>query len=458
MRWPPNNDRAGVDVNITIIGTGYVGLVTGACLAEVGNNVACVDSDRGKIQALEAGIIPIHEPGLEALVQRNVGENRLRFVTSLEDALEERDVFMIAVGTPPNEDGSAELGAVLAVADALGECISSPCVVVTKSTVPVGTTEKVDARIRAALAGRGLDFAVDVVSNPEFLKEGDAVADFMRPERVIVGSESARALQIMKELYAPLTRSHERLIAMTVRDAEFTKYAANAMLATRISFMNELAAVCEKVGVDIENVRVGIGSDRRIGYQFIYPGCGYGGSCFPKDVKALIRTAIDHGVEPQLLQAVDRRNSVQKRVLFEKIRERFSPNLDGFVFGVWGLAFKPGTDDMREAPVIPLLESLIEAGARVRAYDPVAHDMARRVLPSEWFASGRIELAEHQYDALQAADGLVLVTEWKPFRQPDLRAMRRIMRRHVVFDGRNQYDPIQMAEAGFEYFGIGRRR
>ncbi|MPZ46674.1 MAG: nucleotide sugar dehydrogenase [Betaproteobacteria bacterium] len=445
-------------MNITVIGTGYVGLVTGACLAEVGNNVTCVDSDRAKIQALEAGHIPLYEPGLEALVQRNVKERRLQFVTRLQEAIEDHDVYMIAVGTPPNEDGSAQLGAVLGVAEELGECVSSPCVVVTKSTVPVGTTEQVEAKIRTALARRGLDIAVDVVSNPEFLKEGDAVGDFMRPERIIVGTESARALQVMKELYAPVTRSHERLIAMTVRDAEFTKYAANAMLATRISFMNELAAICERVGVDIENVRVGIGSDRRIGYQFIYPGCGYGGSCFPKDVKALIRTALDNGVEPQLLQSVDRRNSAQKRVLFEKIHERFSRKLDGLVFGVWGLAFKPGTDDMREAPAIPLLEGLIQAGAKVRAYDPVAHEMAARVLPSEWFESGQLELAEHQYDALEGADGLVLVTEWKPFRQPDLRAMRRIMRQHVVFDGRNQYDPDQMAEAGFEYFGIGRRK
>ncbi|MGH8638957.1 MAG: UDP-glucose dehydrogenase family protein [Burkholderiales bacterium] len=445
-------------MNITVIGTGYVGLVTGACLAEVGNNVTCVDSDRAKIQALEAGRIPIYEPGLEALVQRNVKERRLQFVTRLQEAIDNRDVYMIAVGTPPNEDGSAQLGAVLGVAEALGECVSSPCVVVTKSTVPVGTTEQVEAKIRTALARRGLGIAVDVVSNPEFLKEGDAVDDFMRPERVIVGTESARALQVMKELYAPLTRSHERLIGMTVRDAEFTKYAANAMLATRISFMNELAAICERVGVDIENVRVGIGSDRRIGYQFIYPGCGYGGSCFPKDVKALIRTALDNGVEPQLLESVERRNSAQKRVLFEKICERFSRKLDGLVFGVWGLAFKPGTDDMREAPAIPLLESIIEAGAKVRAYDPVAHEMAARVLPSEWFESGQLELAEHQYDALEGADGLVLITEWKPFRQPDLRAMRRIMRQHVVFDGRNQYDPAQLAEAGFEYFGIGRRK
>jgi UDPglucose 6-dehydrogenase len=445
-------------LNITVIGTGYVGLVTGACLAEVGNNVTCVDTDSAKVKALVAGRVPIYEPGLEALVRRNVKERRLRFVTRIEDAIEDCDVFMIAVGTPPNEDGSAQLDAVLGVAEELGECISNPCVVVTKSTVPVGTTEQVEARLRARLAKRGLDIAVDIVSNPEFLKEGDAVGDFMKPERVIVGAESARALQVMKELYAPVTRSHERLIAMTVRDAEFTKYAANAMLATRISFMNELAAVCEKVGVDIENVRVGIGSDRRIGYQFIYPGCGYGGSCFPKDVKALIRTALDNGVEPQLLQSVDRRNTAQKRVLFDKITERFSAKLDGLVFGVWGLAFKPGTDDMREAPAIPLLESLIEAGARIRAYDPVAHEMAARALPSTWFKSGQLELAQHQYDALEGADCLVLVTEWKPFRQPDFRAMRRIMRQHIVFDGRNQYDPEQMLEAGFEYFGIGRRK
>jgi UDPglucose 6-dehydrogenase len=280
----------------------------------------------------------------------------------------------------------------------------------------------------------------------------------MRPERVIIGTESARALQVMKDLYAPVMRSHERLIAMTVRDAEFTKYAANAMLATRISFMNELAAICERVGVDIENVRLGIGSDRRIGYHFIYPGCGYGGSCFPKDVKALIRTARDNGVEPELLQSVELRNRAQKQVLFEKISKRFSPKLDGLVFGVWGLAFKPGTDDMREAPAVPLLERLVDAGAKVRAYDPVANEMAARELPSSWIESGRLMLAGHQYEALEGADALVLVTEWKPFRQPDFRAMRRIMRQHIVFDGRNQYDPKQIAEAGFEYFGIGRRK
>jgi UDPglucose 6-dehydrogenase len=445
-------------VNITVIGTGYVGLVTGACLAEVGNNVTCVDTDRAKVEALEAGRIPIYEPGLEALVERNSKEGRLRFATRMQDAVEHADVFMIAVGTPPKEDGSAYLGAVLDVAEGLGECISSPCVVVTKSTVPVGTSEQVQARIHAALAKRGLDIAVDVVSNPEFLKEGDAVGDFMRPERVIIGTESPHALQVMRDLYTPVMRSHERLIAMTVRDAEFTKYAANAMLATRISFMNELAAICEKVGVDIENVRLGIGSDRRIGYHFIYPGCGYGGSCFPKDVKALIRTAKDNGVEPELLQSVELRNRTQKHVLFEKISKRFSSKLDGLVFGVWGLAFKPGTDDMREAPAIPLLESLLDAGAKVRAYDPVANEMAASQLPSSWFECDRLLLTSHQYEALEGADALVLVTEWKPFRQPDLRAMRRIMRQHVVFDGRNQYEPKQLAEAGFEYFGIGRRK
>jgi UDPglucose 6-dehydrogenase len=443
-------------MNLTVVGTGYVGLVTGACFAEMGNMVTCVDVDESKIARLKNGILPIYEPGLEPMVKENVAAGRLEFTTSLASAIADSEVHFIAVGTPPNHDGSADLKHVLAVAEELGRHLSRYAAIVTKSTVPVGTAEKVRDAIRVELGKRGANVDFDVVSNPEFLKEGAAVDDFMRPDRIIVGSDSARAREILQELYAPFNRSHQRMLFIGVRDAEMTKYAANAMLATKISFMNEIANLCERLGVDVENVRQGIGSDTRIGYSFIYPGCGYGGSCFPKDVRALIHMAEACDFDPSLLHAVETRNERQKHLLFEKITGRFRGELKGRSFALWGLSFKPGTDDMREAPSVALLDRLLGSGAQVRAYDPVAMDAARRELPAEWFSRGQLALAEHHYDALKGTDALVLVTEWKPFRHPDFNAMKRLMKAPVIFDGRNQYDPKQMAMEGFEYMGIGR--
>lgn len=443
-------------MDLCVIGTGYVGLVTGACFAEMGNEVWCVDVDAAKIEGLKAGRLPIYEPGLDEIVVRNHREGRLRFTTDLGEAMEACEVLFIAVGTPPLEDGSADLQHVLTVARDIGRRLTRYSVIVDKSTVPVGTAERVRRAIQAELDARGVSIPFDVVSNPEFLKEGAAVEDFMRPDRIIVGTDSEAARERMAELYAPFNRSHQRVIYMGVRDAEMTKYAANAMLATKISFMNEIAALCERYGVDVENVRLGIGSDQRIGYHFIYPGCGYGGSCFPKDVKALIAMAQAAGVEPEVLTAVEERNAKQKRVLEEKIVARFGEDLTGRTFGVWGLAFKPGTDDMREAPSIPLIEGLIGRGATVRAYDPVAMDNARRVFPAQWFDEGRLVFTRHQYDALDGADAMVLVTEWKPFRHPDFGAIKRLLKTPQIFDGRNQYDPQQLERLGFAYVGIGR--
>lgn len=444
-------------MNLTVIGTGYVGLVTGTCFAEMGNTVICVDNDPEKVTQLLQGRIPIYEPGLEDLVIRNVREGRLRFTCSLAEAMTDSQVFFIAVGTPSNGDGSADLSQVMGVAGEIGRLLGNYAVIVDKSTVPVGTAQKVRAAIQAQLDGRNLQVEFDVVSNPEFLKEGAAIEDFMRPDRIIVGTDSERAREIMRQLYAPFNRNSDRTLYMGVRDAEMTKYAANAMLATKISFINEIANLCDLLGVDVENVRRGIGSDSRIGYSFIYPGCGYGGSCFPKDVKALIHLAQASRFDPQLLRSVEERNQRQRRVLFEKIVGRFGQDLSGLTFGVWGLAFKPGTDDLREAPAVTLLHELIGAGAKVRAYDPVAMDAARRQLPQMWFEQGDLTLAGHQYDALQAVDAMVLVTEWKPFRTPDFHAMHKIMRQPIIFDGRNQYEPVQVKQAGFEYQGIGRR-
>ena len=441
-------------MKLTVIGSGYVGLVTAACFAEMGNIVTCVDKDAAKIESLKAGRIPFHEPGLDELVARNQREHRLRFAGTVAQA-DDGDMFLIAVGTPPAADGSVDMTQVLSVARELGETLTRDFIVVDKSTVPVGTADRVRETVRAALAARSADIKFEVVSNPEFLKEGDAVNDFMRPERVIVGTDSARAVELMRALYMPFTRSHERMLVMGVRDAELTKYAANAMLATRISFMNEIAALCERLGVDVENVRRGIGSDSRIGHAFIYPGCGYGGSCFPKDMLGLIHMAEASGVAPELLRAVESRNRSQKLRLFERISERLGPGLKGKVIGVWGLAFKPDTDDMREAPSLALIERLLGAGARVRAYDPVAMDNARRSVPPAWLEGG-LELVVHQYDAVQGADALALVTEWKPFRNPDFDAMKKQMKSPLIFDGRNQYDPKLVRAAGFEYFGIGR--
>jgi len=443
-------------MNVSIFGAGYVGIVTGACLAEMGNTVICIDKDAAKIEGLKQGQVPIHEPGLEALVASNLRDGRLRFTTSFDEAVASSNIYFIAVGTPPNEDGSADLHHVLDVARDLGRRITTHCTVVDKSTVPVGTADTVRNTIRTELDHRGVQINFDVVSNPEFLKEGDAVSDFMRPDRVIIGTDNEDATELMRRLYAPYTRSHERILVMGVRDAEMTKYAANSMLATRISFMNEIANLCERLGVDVENVRKGIGSDRRIGYSFIYPGCGYGGSCFPKDVRALVHTAREHGVDPMILNSVEARNEAQKQRLFERITARFGHDLGGFAFGLWGLAFKPGTDDMREAPSLVLLQQLISAGARVKAYDPVALEVARRTLPVEWFKSGRLTLTEHQYDALDGVAALALVTEWKPFRYPDFGVVKKRMKQPVIFDGRNLYDPAELRGLGFEYFGIGR--
>lgn len=443
-------------MNVSIFGTGYVGLVTGSCFAEMGNSVICVDNNAAKIEGLKQGKLSIYEPGLDILVEGNLRAGRLRFTTSYSEAVASSSSYFIAVGTPSNQDGAADLRQVLEVARGLGRLISGHCTVVDKSTVPVGTADKVKAAIRAELERRGTHVDFDVVSNPEFLKEGDAVNDFMRPDRVIVGTDSARAVELMRGLYAPFTRNHERMLAMGVRDAEMTKYAANSMLAARISFMNEIANLCERMGVDVENVRKGIGSDSRIGYSFIYPGCGYGGSCFPKDVRALAHTAREHGVEPMILSAVEARNEAQKQHLFKRITARFGPDLGGLTFGVWGLAFKPGTNDMREAPSVVILRQLIAANARVRAYDPAAIETAHRTLPAQWFESGRLTLVENQYDALDDVVALALITEWKPFRYPDFGVVKKRMKQPVIFDGRNIYDPGELRRLGFEYFGIGR--
>jgi UDPglucose 6-dehydrogenase len=444
-------------MNLTVIGTGYVGLVTGICFAEMGNTVTCVDTSEEKIAQLKDGRVPIYEPGLEPLLHNNVREGRLHFTASLPKAMENCQIFFIAVGTPGNHDGSADLSYVLDVARDIGRFMNEYCVVVDKSTVPVGTADKVRAVIRHELQLRGVDIEFDVVSNPEFLKEGAAIDDFMRPDRIIIGAESEHAREKMRQLYAPFNMNRDRTIYMGVRDAEMTKYAANAMLATKISFINEIANLCDELGVDVENVRRGIGSDSRIGYSFIYPGCGFGGSCFPKDVSALVHMAESCDFDAKVLRSVIERNQRQQRVLFDKIIRRFGADLSGVTIGVWGLAFKPGTDDLREAPSLVLLHDLIGAGARVKAYDPVAMDAAKKILPRAWFENCDLVLTDHQYDALKGADALALVTEWKPFRTPDFRAMKKIMLQPIIFDGRNQYDPDQMQEEGFEYVGIGRR-
>jgi UDPglucose 6-dehydrogenase len=445
-------------MKLTIIGTGYVGLVTGACFAEMGSHVTCVDIDKEKINNLKNGILPIYEPGLENLVVQNFKEGTLTFTTSLEQAAKNSNIFFIAVGTPPGEDGSADLKYVLQVAGEIGRTITGYSVIVDKSTVPVGTADKVREAIRAQLENRGLDLEFDVVSNPEFLKEGEAVNDFLKPDRIIVGADSDKAAAIMKRLYAPFSRNREKILLMNVRDAEMTKYAANSMLATKISFMNEISNICERLGVDVENVRKGIGSDSRIGYSFIYPGCGYGGSCFPKDVKALIKTSKDKDFEPVLLNAVEKRNAFQKKILASKIIKRFGKDLSGKVFCMWGLAFKPGTDDVREASSLDIIRELIHAGAVIKAFDPVAMDQAGKEFPRDWFETGRLIFESNQYQALENTDALILVTEWKTFRQPDFNLMAGTMRNRIIFDGRNQYDPEELCEAGFEYHGIGREK
>ena len=438
-------------MKITMVGTGYVGLVTGACFAEVGNDVLCLDLDETKIRTLESGGIPIYEPGLAEVVKRNVAAGRLHFTTDVERAVFFGTVQCIAVGTPPGEDGSADLQHVIAAARNIGRHMNEYRVVVDKSTVPVGTADKVRAAIAEELVKRGIKVPYAVVSNPEFLKEGAAVEDFMRPDRVVVGSDDAEATHVMRTLYAPFQRNHERLFLMDVRSAELTKYAANAMLATRISFMNELANLAERLGADIEEVRKGIGSDPRIGYQFLYAGIGYGGSCFPKDVKALIRTAEEAGSTLPVLDAVEQVNAEQKRVLAKKILKRFG-KLSGRRIAVWGLAFKPNTDDMREAPSQVLIEELLSNGATVSAYDPVAMPAAR----SAFSHLKGIAYADSPLGALEGADALAVVTEWKEFRSPDFQAIRARLKTPAIFDGRNLYDPEEMKRAGLEYHPVGR--
>ena len=439
-------------MKVTIFGTGYVGLVQGAVLADVGHDVMCVDVDATKVAALQAGRIPIHEPGLQPMVQANQAAGRLHFTTDAAEGVAHGDLIFLAVGTPPDEDGSADLQHVLAVARTIASHMAGPKTIVNKSTVPVGTADKVAATVRAALAERGAAIAFEVVSNPEFLKEGAAVADCKRPDRIVIGTASATAERQLRELYAPFNRNHDRMVVMDVRSAELTKYAANAMLATKISFINEIANLAERLGADIESVRRGIGSDPRIGYSFIYPGAGYGGSCFPKDVKALIRTAQSTGFTPEVLLAVDRRNDAQREVLGERIVAHYGGSLRGKTIAVWGLAFKPETDDMREAPSRNLLQALWAAGAQVRAHDPAAMDEARRIFGER----ADLALCASPAETLQGADCLAIVTEWKIFRVPDFEQLARLLKDRMIFDGRNLYEPEIVARHGLGYYSIGR--
>jgi len=451
-------------MKITVVGTGYVGLVTGACLSEIGHDVFCLDLDARKIDVLNSGGVPIHEPGLLEIIERNRTANRLRFSTDVAASVAHGDIQFIAVGTPPDEDGSADLQHVLSAAAAIGQSMTSPKVIVDKSTVPVGTAETVHKAVQTALDARGAHHAFSVVSNPEFLKEGAAVEDFMRPDRIVVGCDDdgpgRHAREVMKRLYAPFNRNHERMLYMDVRSAEFTKYAANSMLATRISFMNELANLADEAGVDIEAVRRGIGSDPRIGYDFLYAGCGYGGSCFPKDVQALIRTAREHGHDMQILKAVEAVNHAQKNVLINKIVARLGEELQGRTFAIWGLAFKPNTDDMREAPSRSLISSLLARGATIRAYDPVATPEAKRVFAQDLAVNHsylkRIAFCTDQNDATLDADALVILTDWKAFKSPDFNRLKSQLRYPLIFDGRNLYEPETLAEIGIEYNAIGR--
>jgi len=439
-------------MKITIVGTGYVGLVTGACFADTGNEVLCLDLDERKIGMLREGRIPIYEPGLEDMVRRNVSAGRLRFTTSVAESVDFGTLQFIAVGTPPDEDGSADLRHVLGAARSIGRHMKAFRVIVDKSTVPVGTADLVREAIAEELKARNTDVPYAVVSNPEFLKEGAAIEDFMKPDRVVVGSDDERATQLMRAIYAPFQRNHERMLVMDVRSAELTKYAANAMLATRISFMNELANLAERLGADIEQVRRGIGSDPRIGYHFLYAGTGYGGSCFPKDVKALQRSGTQSGFDLHVLEAVERVNEAQKSLLVRKIVRRFGENLAGRRFALWGLAFKPNTDDMREAPSLAVIDGLLSRGATIAAYDPVAVHEAQRVLGDR----AGLAYAESPSAAVEGADALVIVTEWKEFRSPDFDDLRKRLRERVIFDGRNLYDPDMLRECGIDYYGVGR--
>ena len=442
-------------MKITVIGTGYVGLVSGTCFAEMGNTVCCIDVDQKKIEGLKKGIIPIYEPGLEAMVLRNTANGNLTFSTDLASKLHETDIAFIAVGTPMGEDGSADLKYVLQVAQTIGDHMTRPLLVVDKSTVPVGTADQVRQTIQAALDKRGLSIDFHVLSNPEFLKEGDAIADFMKPDRVVIGGDDPEALEVMKELYAPFFRTNmDRMITMDVRSAEMTKYVANAMLATKISFMNEVANICELVGADVNKVRVGIGSDSRIGYSFIYPGCGYGGSCFPKDVKALQKTALSYGYEPQIIQAVELVNDQQKLRIAQKVVSHFGEDLSGKRFAVWGLAFKPETDDMREAPAIYIIQELVKRGASVTAFDPKAMKEAKEHYLKDMAG---VSYVDQKYEAVHGADALILLTEWKTFRSPDFEQIKESLKEPVIFDGRNQYNEKVLTKMGFSYYQIGKK-
>jgi len=439
-------------MKVTIFGSGYVGLVSGACLAEAGNQVVCVDVDEQKVARLNRGEVPIHEPGLDALIRRNREGGRLEFTTDAARAVEHGLFQLIAVGTPPGEDGSADLSHVLDVARVIGDKLSRYAIIVTKSTVPVGTADKVHTEVSAALSRRGTNVEFDVVANPEFLKEGAAVQDFMKPDRVVVGTDNPRTTELLRALYDPFTRNHDRLIVMDIRSAELTKYAANAMLATKISFMNELANVAERVGADIEKVRVGIGSDPRIGYNFIYPGTGYGGSCFPKDVKALIRSAREVGYSADILRAVEAVNERQKSLLVRKLRKVLGGQLQGRRFALWGLAFKPNTDDLREAPSRVIIDELLAGGASVRAYDPVAMTAAAQIYAGE----SRLTLTRDAYEACEGADALLIATEWREFRSPDFERLQQLLAAPRIFDGRNLYEPSLLSRLGFEYYATGR--
>ena len=441
-------------MNIVVIGTGYVGLVSGTCFSEMGNKVTCVDIDQLKIENLNKGIIPIYEPGLDAMVLKNVQNHNLFFTTDIESCIKDAEIVFIAVGTPMGDDGSADLQYVLSVAKSIGKVMHKRIVVVDKSTVPIGTADKVKATIQNELNERNLSIKFDVVSNPEFLKEGAAITDFMKPDRVIIGADSDFAIEKMKQLYNPFCMDHDRFIAMDIRSAEMTKYAANAMLATKISFINEIANICEKVGANANQVRIGIGSDSRIGYSFIYPGAGYGGSCFPKDVKALRKIAEEHNYNPKLITSVEEVNNAQKLVIAEKIVKQFGQDLTGRVFAIWGLAFKPGTDDMREAPSIYIIKELVKRGAKIKAYDPKAIDEAQSCYLND---VPNITYVKSKYEALENADALVLLTEWKEFRSPDFGEIKTQLKRPVIFDGRNQYNAFNLEEKGFEYFQIGKK-
>ncbi|WP_165733002.1 UDP-glucose/GDP-mannose dehydrogenase family protein [Polaribacter sp. 20A6] len=440
-------------MNIAVIGSGYVGLVSGTCFAEMGNKVTCVDIDQNKIQKLEEGIIPIFEPGLEQMVLKNVKNENLFFTTNLGEAISDAEIVFIAVGTPMGDDGSADLQYVLAVAKSIGETMQKRLIVVDKSTVPIGTADKVKATIQAELDKRESDLEFSVVSNPEFLKEGAAIDDFMKPDRVVIGADSEYAFDLMKQLYSPFFRTHDRFITMDIRSAEMTKYAANTMLATKISFMNEIANICERVGADANMVRIGIGSDKRIGYSFIYPGAGYGGSCFPKDVKALKKIAEENGYKANLIESVENVNDAQKLVIAHKIVKRFGEDLSGMTFGLWGLAFKPGTDDMREAPAIYIVKELEKRGAKVKAYDPKAIEEAKEFYLKD---AKNITYCSSKYEVLQGSDALILLTEWKEFRSPDFVEIKQQLKNPIIFDGRNQYNAFNLEEKGFEYFQIGK--